>query len=400
MKKKKFIALLLMFSMLFSPSFIYADKVDDLKEEKQNHKDNLDSKKKNIEDMTAEKDSLFGQIVEKEKMIKQLDDELQEMEELIKKIALEIDQSNEKIKELEERIKKNEELFKKRVRVMYGNKDLNSIEVLFSSSNIRDFISRYFMMQSIADYDKKLITSLKNDKASLVKEKEILEEKKEEKIKAKKEKEIKLQTYSEEVSKNKDLISKLEENITFTESEVADLERKVRQLDANISFEEKVKADVLREMSERKLQSQVQSGEIKDLPTNGEMSWPVPGHFSISSYFGPRGSIMGYAGLERHTGVDIPAPTGTPVYSATDGVVIKSGWDSSGFGNMVMIQYTNNITIIYGHNSSLVVSAGQRVSRGQVLSLVGSTGYSTGPHLHFEVRVNGSPVNPLPYLRS
>ena len=65
-----------------------------------------------------------------------------------------------------------------------------------------------------------------------------------------------------------------------------------------------------------------------------------------------------------------------------------------------MIQYTNNITIIYGHNSSLVVSAGQRVSRGQVLSLVGSTGYSTGPHLHFEVRVNGSPVNPLPYLRS
>lgn len=400
MKKKSFIALLLIFSVIFSTSSTYADKISDLKEEKETHNKDLENKKKSINDMTAEKDSLFSQIVEKEKMIKQLDKELQELEELILKISEEIDASNKKIEELEKRIKKNEDLFKKRIRVMYGNKDLNSIEVLFSASNIRDFISRYFMMQSIAEYDKKLITTLKNDKASLVSEKKVLEEKKSEKVKAKKEKEIKLQTYAEEVSKNKELISKLEENISFTESEVSDLERKVKQLDANISFEEKVKAEILRSMAERKLQNQIKEGTITELPTNGEMSWPLPGHLTISSYFGPRGSIFGYGGYERHTGVDIPAPMGTPVYSATDGVVLKSGWDSSGFGNMVMIQYTNNITIIYGHNSSLVVSQGQRVSRGQVLSLVGSTGYSTGPHLHFEVRVNGSPVNPMPYLRS
>lgn len=400
MRSKKIIALLLMFSIIFSGSLTCAEKLDDLKEQKETEQQNLDNKKKHIDDMTAQKDSLFAQIVEKEKMIKQLDDELQKLEELILKISEEIDQSNKKIEQIEKRIKKNEDLFKKRVRVMYGNKDLNSVEILFSASNIRDFISRYFMMQSIAEYDKKLITALKNDKALLVKEKEALEEKKQEKVKAKKDKEIKLQTYSEEVAKNKDLISQLEENITFTESEVSDLERKVRELDANISFEEKVKAEILRKISERKLQEQIAAGETVDIPTNGEMGWPLIGYNMISSYFGPRPSIFGTFGVERHTGIDIPAPMGTPVYSATDGVVLKSGWDNTGFGNMVMIQYTNNITIIYGHNSSLVATPGQRVSKGQVISLVGSTGYSTGPHLHFEVRVNGSPVNPLPYLRS
>ena len=96
---------------------------------------------------------------------------------------------------------------------MYGNKDLNSIEVLFSSSNIRDFISRYFMMQSIADYDKKLITSLKNDKIALEKEKAQLEARKEEKVAKKKEMEIKYQAYSEEVVMNKKRIAKLEESI-------------------------------------------------------------------------------------------------------------------------------------------------------------------------------------------
>ncbi|WP_407862630.1 murein hydrolase activator EnvC family protein [Parvimonas parva] len=396
MKKKRFLALLLLFSMLGSGAVSYADKVEDLKKEKQNQEQNLENKKKSIEDMTTEKDSAFKEIVEKQKLIDQLDKDLTDLEDAINKLSDEIQASKEKIKVLEERIKKNEDLFKKRVRVMYGNKDLNSIEVLFSASDIRDFISRYFMMQSIADYDKKLITSLKNDKATLVKEKENLEARKEEKVAKKKEMEIKYQTYTEEVAKNKQRIAKLEESIEFTKSEVDKLQNKVKNLDANISFEEKVKADILRGMNEKKIQQGIDSGEIKARPSNGEMMWPLSGYYSISSPFGWRNAPIGSGG-ERHRGIDIPAPTGTPVYSATDGVVISSGWNGS-YGNAVMIQYTNNIVIVYGHNSSLVVSAGQRVSKGQVISLVGSTGNSTGPHLHFEVRYNGYPVDPLKYL--
>ena len=374
----------------------HADKVDDLKKEKQNQQQSLDSKKKSIQDMTTAKDAAFKEIVEKQKSIEQLDKDLTDLEDLITKLSEEIQASKEKITILEERIYEKQELFKKRVRVMYGNKDLNSIEVLFSASDIRDFISRYFMMQSIADYDKKLITSLKNDKLALVKEKEQLEARKEEKVVKKKEMEIKYQAYTEEVEKNKQRIAKLEESIEFTKSEVDKLQSKVKNLDANISFEEKVKADILRGMNERRIQRDLEDGKIDARPSNGEMMWPLKSHFDISSPFGWRNAPIGSGG-ERHRGIDIPAPTGTPVYSATDGVVISSGWNGS-YGNAVMIKYTDNIVIVYGHNSSLVVSAGQRVSKGQVISLVGSTGNSTGPHLHFEVRYNGYPVDPLKYL--
>lgn len=396
MKKRRFIALILLFSMFGSGVVSYADKVDDLKKEKQNQEQNVENKKKSIQDMTTEKDAAFKEIVEKQKRIEQLDKDLTDLEDLINKISEEIQASKDKITILEDRITEKQELFKKRVRVMYGNKDLNSIEVLFSASDIRDFISRYFMMQSIADYDKKLITSLKNDKLALVKEKEQLEARKEEKVVKKKEMEIKYQAYTEEVEKNKQRIAKLEESIEYTKSEVDKLQSKVKSLDANISFEEKVKADILRGMNEKRIQKDIADGKIDARPSNGEMLWPLKGYYSISSVFGWRNAPIGSGG-ERHRGIDIPAPTGTPVYSATDGVVISSGWNGS-YGNAVMIKYTNNIVIVYGHNSSLIVRAGQRVSKGQVISLVGSTGNSTGPHLHFEVRYNGYPVDPLKYL--
>ena len=382
MKKRRFIALILLFSMFGSGVVSYADKVDDLKKEKQNQEQNVENKKKSIQDMTTEKDAAFKEIVEKQKRIEQLDKDLTDLEDLINKISEEIQASKDKITILEDRITEKQELFKKRVRVMYGNKDLNSIEVLFSAST--------------ADYDKKLITSLKNDKLALVKEKEQLEARKEEKVVKKKEMEIKYQAYTEEVEKNKQRIAKLEESIEYTKSEVDKLQSKVKSLDANISFEEKVKADILRGMNEKRIQKDIADGKIDARPSNGEMLWPLKGYYSISSGFGWRNAPIGSGG-ERHRGIDIPAPTGTPVYSATDGVVISSGWNGS-YGNAVMIKYTNNIVIVYGHNSSLIVRAGQRVSKGQVISLVGSTGNSTGPHLHFEVRYNGYPVDPLKYL--
>ena len=348
MKKRRFIALILLFSMFGSGVVSYADKVDDLKKEKQNQEQNVENKKKSIQDMTTEKDAAFKEIVEKQKRIEQLDKDLTDLEDLINKISEEIQASKDKITILEDRITEKQELFKKRVRVMYGNKDLNSIEVLFSASDIRDFISRYFMMQSIADYDKKLITSLKNDKLALVKEKEQLEARKEEKVVKKKEMEIKYQAYTEEVEKNKQRIAKLEESIEYTKSEVDKLQSKVKSLDANISFEEKVKADILRGMNEKRIQKDIADGKIDARPSNGEMLWPLKGYYSISSGFGWRNAPIGSGG-ERHRGIDIPAPTGTPVYSATDGVVISSGWNGS-YGNAVMIKYTNNIVIVYGHN--------------------------------------------------
>jgi len=123
-------------------------------------------------------------------------------------------------------------------------------------------------------------------------------------------------------------------------------------------------------------------------PSAAGLIWPVQG--VLTSPYGMRWGRM-------HEGIDIGASTGTPIYAAAGGTVIYAGWEG-GYGNLTVIDHGNGLATAYGHQSQIAVSNGQTVSRGQTIGYVGSTGHSTGPHLHFEVRVNGAPVNPLSYL--
>jgi len=128
---------------------------------------------------------------------------------------------------------------------------------------------------------------------------------------------------------------------------------------------------------------------------HGVLSVPIPGA-PITSTFGPRVHPI-FGTVRMHTGIDFGASTGTPVRAAADGTVVSAG-PYGGYGNATIIDHGNGLATLYGHQSRILVASGQRVTRGQVIGLVGSTGYATGPHLHFEVRVNGTPVDPLPYL--
>jgi murein DD-endopeptidase MepM/ murein hydrolase activator NlpD len=119
--------------------------------------------------------------------------------------------------------------------------------------------------------------------------------------------------------------------------------------------------------------------------------WPTNGE--VSSRYGLR-----WGGSDFHPGIDIAADIGTPIVATADGVVVESGWNSGGYGNLVEIDHGNGIHTLYGHNSQLAVSVGTAVKKGQVISYMGSTGFSTGPHVHYEVRVNGKAVNPDRYL--
>ena len=131
--------------------------------------------------------------------------------------------------------------------------------------------------------------------------------------------------------------------------------------------------------------------------SSGKLGWPVPGRSNISSGYGSRTSPIKGKG-EFHPGLDIPAPTGTAICAAESGKVISSG-SINGYGYTVIIDHGNGLSTLYGHNSKLKVRVGQFVSRGDVIALAGSTGWSTGPHCHFEVRVNGRHTNPWSYLR-
>ena len=130
----------------------------------------------------------------------------------------------------------------------------------------------------------------------------------------------------------------------------------------------------------------------------GEMAWPIPGYNSITSQFGMRTHpITGIYKL--HTGVDVGAPLGADFVAANDGVVIKAEYNGA-YGNMVMINHGGEVVTLYAHGSEILVQAGDTVFQGTPVLKVGSTGYSTGPHAHFEVRINGEYVQPLDYITS
>ena len=128
-----------------------------------------------------------------------------------------------------------------------------------------------------------------------------------------------------------------------------------------------------------------------DTPVTTPTGWPTDGF--ISSGYGLR-----WNGAEFHQGIDIAAEMGTPIVATADGVVTIAGWNAGGYGNMVDIDHGSGVSTRYGHASAVVVTVGQRVRRVQIIAYVGSTGHSTGPHLHYEVRLSGQPVNPTSYL--
>ena len=131
--------------------------------------------------------------------------------------------------------------------------------------------------------------------------------------------------------------------------------------------------------------------------SSGGGSWTLPVHAPLSSPFGMRFHPILHR-MELHTGDDLAASYGTPIHAAKGGTVLYAGW-KTGFGNTIIIDVGNGLTTLYGHTSKMGVSPGEHVNAGQYIGNVGSSGWATGPHLHFEIRKNGSPINPMPYLK-
>ena len=166
--------------------------------------------------------------------------------------------------------------------------------------------------------------------------------------------------------------------------EEQDLQAKIDEYNNQIN---QVEAEI------RKLALTVSFGEDY---RGGPMQWPINGHYTITSNYGMR--VHPITGVYKlHTGVDISATTGDDFTAMADGIVVKAEYNSA-YGNMVIIDHGGGVQTLYAHGSQIIAQVGQEVKAGDIVLKVGSTGYSTGPHAHFEVRVNGSPVNPLDYV--
>ena len=272
-----------------------------------------------------------------------------------------------------ERVK---EAFADRIVYLYETNDTRYLDVLLSSKSIVEFISNYYLIGEMLEYDSNLIEKLDNNKEALEVAKQDLEKTKKELEERKTEKQrIAITLENSKIVKNSYVNS-------LTEQEKATKE-KIE------TYQEEL--DLIN------LEMLLSSMENNDsIYVGGIFLWPTPGYYTITSPFGMRLHPI-LKTYRVHTGMDIGAPMGTYILAANSGVVSKATYSVS-YGNLVMINHGNGISTAYAHGSEILVEEGQEVKRGDIIMKVGSTGWSTGPHLHFEIIVNGTKIDPYPYV--
>ena len=290
---------------------------------------------------------------------------------------------------------------KKRIKFMYEGGNTQFLEILMSSSNIGDLLNKAEYVSKLSSYDRDMLTAFQNT-VKAVEEKEAKLQDEYEKLNTLQSSLVSQQTEAQTLISSKEAqIAEIQDQITDNANLLADLKAKAEE--AKRLQEEQAAAAAAAAAAAKKNNSGSSSsnGSSSSRPASsgnvvsgsGYFTHPCPGMTYQSSYFGEVRSFDS----RPHKGNDYAAPTGTPTYAAAAGTVITAGWSNSA-GNWVVISPGNGLVTKYMHHSSICVSAGQRVAKGQQIGYVGSTGYSTGAHLHFQVELNGTPVNPNNYM--
>jgi murein DD-endopeptidase MepM/ murein hydrolase activator NlpD len=351
-KFRIFIALVLSVLLLSGVSFSYASSLDDILDKIRKTQNQVNDNKKEIKELNAEIAELQAAITDTEKDINVLEGDIaiKEQELVVKKA--EIDKSSSELNA--------------RLRQIYKSGSVSFVDILLSSGNISEFIANMEMISLIYENDKNLVISLKDSYA-------VIEVQKNELVGLKKslsDKEASLTAGKTVIASKRSVATaenqKLEAELDALNAEADRIIREIQALSGNGNY------------------------------AGGLLSWPTPGYTRVSSEFGYRiHPILGYK--KMHTGIDIAAPYGATVIAANSGKVIASYYNS-GYGNVIIVDHGGGIATLYAHLSSRLVSVGSSVYRGQTIGKVGSTGMSTGAHLHFEVRINGVYQNPRSYL--
>lgn len=313
-----------------------------------------------LSDVNKEKEDVSNEMAQVEKDIKELQSKVDSLSSQISEASSEIKETEEKIEKKEKEMEEREDNLYARLRVMYKNGSIGFVDVLLGSGSISEFVSNLELIQKI----------YKNDMNVL----KVLEEEYEE-----------LKDIKAELKEKKAALAQQQTELTAQKSE---LDEKRSQL--------KKEEEALKAEADQLTQEILSMIDTSSKYVGGTFVWPCPSSTYITSSFGNRLHPILKSWI-YHTGVDIGASSGKNILAAASGTVIMAGW-YGGYGNCVMIDHGGGIVTLYGHASALNVSKGQTVSQGQVIAYVGSTGRSTGPHLHFEVRVNGEYVNPMSYF--
>lgn len=359
---------LLLISGVLLPLNVHAEKnLDEVKDEQKDVKKDLSDAETEVADILIEIDDMNNEIAE-------LDSILEANQQEINKTEDEIDELEKEIKKLEDKIEERFDILKDRAKSYQENGgNINYLEVILGAKDFSEFISRVSAMTKIADSDADLIEEQEEDKQKVENKLEEAEELKEE-----------LKAIEEKMEDQKSSKKEQKDALKEKESELKDTVKKLE-----------LKDDKLSDLEEKIISEQSESAGVSFSADsgNGELGWPTDGGY-ISS---PMKMRWG----KQHKGIDIARTdrsTSPPIYAAESGTIESAGFNSGGYGNMVMINHGNGLKTLYGHMSSIKVSDGQKVERGEQIGVMGSTGNSTGIHLHFEVHKNGDIQNPVGYL--
>lgn len=353
----------------------------------------IDEAEEKADELEQQKESAQA---EKEKLTAQLNSIIDDMNETQEKLTAkeeEIDAAEQELVQAKINENNQYESMKKRIKFMYEGGNTQFLEVLMESKSIGDLLNKAEYVSQMSSYDRDMLIEFQNT------------------VKEVEEKEAALQEEYNELNELQDQLStqqgEVETLIDSKEAQIADIQD---EIDANAATLEKLKkeAEEAKRLREEQAAAAAAAAEAASgssgssytpasggnvVSGSGYFTHPCPGMTYQSSYFG---EIREFE-VGGHKGNDYAAPTGTPTYAAAAGTVVIAGWSNSA-GNWVVINHGNGLVTKYMHHSSLCVSAGQYVEKGQQIGYVGSTGQSTGPHLHFQVELNGVAVSPDSYM--
>lgn len=388
--------------------------LSEAQQEKKTLENDLQKAKELIDSLKGSKEDIQSEVEKLDKQLNEISGKVKELESRLSKKRQEIADTESALNKAKEQEKKQYRNMKKRIQFMYENGQTSYVEMLLSADSFTDFLNAVEYITQISQYDRKMLKEYQNMQVTIADTQKTLETDY-----------ASLQSLQAKVQEEKQAVVALESakkgELNDVADDLTDAQTVAKAYEAEIQAQNEVIAQIQaaqkRAAEQQAAQQQAQAaegnqgatdaaGENQNTAQNttpsgngqstGSMMWPCPSSKRVTSDYGPRTSPTNGAS-SNHKGIDIGAAYGADIVAADGGTVLVATYSSSG-GNYVIIDHGGGLCTVYMHASSLTVSAGQTVSKGQVIAKVGSTGISTGNHLHFGVTLNGVYVSPWGYV--
>lgn len=381
---RRAIGVFVLAALIFSAApVVHGAPVAESQKQLENVNDSIENKKDKLDEINESSKIAQDQLKALDSEAGVLAGKLAATNDQITAVSGQIETASGELAQSEKKLEKQGELFESRVVALYTKGNVSYMEVLLGSSSFSDMVSRLEWVTTIMEYDKNLISEMRTEKQNIESKKAELESSKKAAEALKAEAGAKYQELEQKAAEKQQLMTSLEKDKSYYEMLIA--------------AEEKEAAIIQARIQALKSQSTNSGSSAVSVSSSGLSSITGGKSFSITSPYGWR--IHPITGISKfHKGIDIATPSGTAIRSLKSGTVMYTGYDANGYGYYVMVDH-GDIISLYAHNSSIVVSTGQKVEAGQLICYSGNTGGSTGPHLHFEVRLAGSgeTINPASY---